>query len=188
LKRVVLVPSVLALSVAGAAAGSPASIAAAAPALAASPNMKLGNPASSVTLAEDGSTLLQPHLQHIADGFHKSYPNVTINPAGGGSGKGITDATSGVTQFGGSDAYLPPTDFRKYPTVENIPVAVSSQSVDYNLPGIRHQAPEAERQRHRPDLPGQDHHLEQLRDQEAEPRAEAAGGDHRAHRSLGLLG
>jgi phosphate transport system substrate-binding protein len=51
---------------------------------------------------------------------------------------GISESTSGVVQMGGSDAYLPPSDFTQFAGVQNIPVAVSSQSVDYNLPGVNH--------------------------------------------------
>jgi phosphate transport system substrate-binding protein len=132
LKRLVVVPSALALGLLATALGS-SSIATAATA----PNMNLGNPASAVTIAEDGSSLLFPYLSEISPLITTAYPNVTFTPAAGGSGKGITDATTGVVQAGGSDAYLPPADFTQFPTVQNIPVAVSSQSVDYNLKGIK---------------------------------------------------
>jgi phosphate transport system substrate-binding protein len=65
------------------------------------------------------------------------YSNLTLNPAAGGSGAGINDAATGVTDLGGSDAYLSPSDFTEYPTLINIPVVVSSQAVDYNLPTVK---------------------------------------------------
>lgn len=134
MKRPLLATSFLAASLLGAVGlvVSPA-VASAAPV-----NMNLGNPTSLVKLAESGSSLLEPHLVTIQQGFQKTYPNAQIEPSAGGSGKGISDAIAGVSQMGGSDAYLPPADFKQYPTIENIPIAVSSQSVDYNLPGIHH--------------------------------------------------
>jgi phosphate transport system substrate-binding protein len=131
LKRLVLVPSALALGLLTTTLGT-SSIAAAAAA-----NMNLGNPASPVTIAEDGSSLLAPYLSSITPLITSAYPNVTLSSAAGGSGKGLTDATTGVVQAGGSDAYLPPADFTQFPTVQNIPVVVSTQSVDYNLKGVK---------------------------------------------------
>jgi len=103
-----------------------------------STNMHVGNPSSAVTVSEAGSSLLFPFLSELVTPLTAAYPNITFSPAAGGSGLGITNATTGVSQLGGSDAYLPPSDFTQFPGVQNIPVAVSSQSVDYNLPGIKH--------------------------------------------------
>jgi len=64
------------------------------------------------------------------------YSNVTLTPAAGGSGKGISDAIAGTTQMGGSDAYLSSTQRSSDPSLLNIPIAVSSQAVNYNLPGV----------------------------------------------------
>jgi phosphate transport system substrate-binding protein len=128
LKRLVLVPSALALIAASVAGTS--SIASAAPV-----NMNIGNPTSAVTINEDGSSLLEPYLTAIAPQITTAYPNVTLTPAAGGSGKGVSDALGGVVQAGGSDAYLPPADFTT--GVANIPLVVSSQSIDYNLPGVK---------------------------------------------------
>ncbi|MBO0694150.1 MAG: phosphate ABC transporter substrate-binding protein PstS [Acidimicrobiaceae bacterium] len=133
MKRPLLITPFLAASLLGAALASSSGVASAA-----SANMNLGNPQSQVKLSESGSSLLEPHLVTIQQGFQKAYPNVQIEPSAGGSGKGISDAIAGVVQMGGTDAYLPPADFQQYPSIENIPIAVSSQSVDYNLPGIRH--------------------------------------------------
>jgi phosphate transport system substrate-binding protein len=130
LKRPILASSCLAAIVGAALVSSPAVASAAT-------NMHLGNPSSSVKLAESGSSLLEPHLITIQGGFQKAYANAKIEPSAGGSGKGISDAIAGVVQMGGTDAYLPPADFKQYPSIENIPIAVSSQSVDYNLSGIK---------------------------------------------------
>jgi phosphate transport system substrate-binding protein len=135
LKRLVLVPSALALV--AAAVGASSSMATAAPVDAVvSANLKLGNPASAVTINEDGSSLLSPYLTALSPQVKAVYPNVTLTSAAGGSGKGVSDATSGVVQMGGSDAYLPPADFTQFTTIQNIPIVVANQSIDYNLKGI----------------------------------------------------
>lgn len=99
-------------------------------------NMNLGNPAGPVTVTEAGSSLLYPYLQELVTPLHTAYSNVTLTPAAGGSGKGISDAIAGTTQLGGSDAYLSNSQLTANPGLMNIPVAVSSQAVDYNLPGV----------------------------------------------------
>ena len=99
-------------------------------------NMNAGNPAAPVTLNESGSSLLFPYLQVLVAPLKAQYSNITLAPAAGGSGKGISDATAGTTQLGGSDAYLSPGQMAASPGLLNIPIAVSSQAVDYNLSGV----------------------------------------------------
>src|SRR5580698_1213497 len=96
-----------------------------------------GNPTTSVTLSESGSSLLLPFLQELVSPLTAAYPNITLAPAGGGSGKGITDAIAGNSLLGGTDAYLSPAQFSANPSLANIPVAVSAQGVWFNLPGIK---------------------------------------------------
>jgi phosphate transport system substrate-binding protein len=93
---------------------------------------------AATTLTEDGSSLLFPYLEAVAAKFHSANPSLGVNTEAGGSGLGISDAAAGNKNMGGSDAYLSPTDFKQYPGLLNIPVAVSSQAVDYNLKGISH--------------------------------------------------
>lgn len=92
------------------------------------------NPSSPVTLNESGSSLLYPFLQELVAPFNQAFPNATLAPAAGGSGKGITDATNGISQMGGSDAYLTTAELGS--GLANIPAAVSAQDVFYNLPGV----------------------------------------------------
>ena len=99
-------------------------------------NLNLGNPASAVTLQEAGSSLVYPFLQELVSPLKAKYSNVTLAPAAGGSGKGISDAIAGTVQLGGSDAYLSNSQLTANPGLMNIPIAISSQSVDYNLKGI----------------------------------------------------
>ena len=96
----------------------------------------VGNPASSVTLNEDGSSLLYPFLQELVTPLHTTYSNITLAPAAGGSGKGISDAIAGNVQMGGSDAYLSAADIAKTPGLLNVPVAISSQAVNYNVSNV----------------------------------------------------
>ncbi len=148
-----LIPLVLVVPIAAAACGSsstktssPTTVSSSGSASTAAPstgssaggsaNMSLGNPASAVTLNESGSTLLYPFLQELVDPLHSQYSNVTLAPSGGGSGKGISDAIAGTTQLGGSDAYLSTSQASSNPGLLNIPIAISSQAVNYNVPGV----------------------------------------------------
>lgn len=93
-------------------------------------------PAASLTLSETGSTLLYPLFQQWASAYHAKYPNISITPQGTGSGTGISQAEAGTVDIGASDAYLPPSAFAAHPGIENIPLAISAQQVNYNLPGL----------------------------------------------------
>ncbi|MGH9061419.1 MAG: phosphate ABC transporter substrate-binding protein PstS, partial [Acidimicrobiales bacterium] len=81
-------------------------------------------------------SLLYPYLQELVSPLTAAYSNITLTPAAGGSGKGISDASSGTSQLGGSDAYLSPGQTAKDPSLLNIPIVVSGQAVNYNLPGV----------------------------------------------------
>ncbi len=91
---------------------------------------------TSVSLSETGSTLLYPLFKLWVVGYKSAYPQVTITTAGTGSGAGISSAAGGSADIGASDAYLTPTDVSKYPTLMNIPLAISAQMVNYNLQGL----------------------------------------------------
>jgi phosphate transport system substrate-binding protein len=88
------------------------------------------------TVTETGSTLLYPLFNLWASGYGTTYPSVTIQTAGTGSGTGITDASNGTADIGASDAYLAPSNIETAPTLKNIPLAISAQMITYNLPGI----------------------------------------------------
>lgn len=80
--------------------------------------------------------MLLPFLQELVSPLQSKYSNVALAPSGGGSGKGISDAINGTAQLGGSDAYLSTSQASSNPGLLNIPIAISSQAVNYNLPGI----------------------------------------------------
>ena len=98
--------------------------------------VQTGNPTTAVTLHEDGSSLMLPYLQALVTPFTAAYSNITLSPAAGGSGKGITDTIAGAVDLGGSDAYLSPGVMAQNPSLANIPVVVSAQDVFVNLQGI----------------------------------------------------
>lgn len=92
-------------------------------------------PSGRVSLSEDGSSLLYPLYQAWAKAYASVDPGFSSTSGADGSGTGITDAETGVTALGASDAYLPPGTARQY-RIENIPVAISAQMINYNLPGL----------------------------------------------------
>lgn len=98
--------------------------------------VQTGNPSAAVTLSEAGSSLLYPYLQKLAPGINSAYSNITLTPAAGGSGTGQSEALTGTIDMGGSDAYLSAAQFTANTGALNIPIAVSSQAVNYNLAGI----------------------------------------------------
>ena len=98
----------------------------AAPATAASPTHVL----------ETGSSLLYPLFNLWVADYGKKHPDVQITTQSTGSGTGISEAISGVAQIGASDAYLSNPQMKKDPGIANIPLAISSQMINYNVPGL----------------------------------------------------
>jgi phosphate transport system substrate-binding protein len=92
--------------------------------------------AGDVELHETGSTLLYPLFQMwVADYTHVA-PRVSINTAATGSGAGIAAAMAGTVQIGSSDAYMSDQQAEQNPQLVNIPLAISAQTVNYNIPGL----------------------------------------------------
>jgi len=89
------------------------------------------------SVSETGSTLLFPLLGAWAAAYQRLYPQVSITTGATGSGAGISGASAGTVNIGASDAYLSSGDMVKNPTLLNIPLAISAQQVNYNLPGLR---------------------------------------------------
>lgn len=94
------------------------------------------NPSKPLTLLETGSSLLYPLFNAWAPSIKEKYPNITVQTASTGSGTGIAQAVSGVVQFGATDAYMSDAQLKKAPGIVNIPLAISAQQINYNLPGI----------------------------------------------------
>jgi phosphate transport system substrate-binding protein len=92
--------------------------------------------AAAVKLDETGSTLLYPLFERWIPDYTKNTPNVALTAAATGSGAGIKAATSGSARIGASDAYMSDEQAEQNRQIVNIPVAISAQTVNYNIPGL----------------------------------------------------
>lgn len=93
---------------------------------------------AAVNVLETGSSLLYPLFNLWVPVYTKKHPNVHISTASTGSGTGLAQSINGLAQIGASDAYMSDVMMKKHPTMLNIPTAISSQMVNYNLPGLNH--------------------------------------------------
>ena len=92
--------------------------------------------AQHVTLVETGSSLLYPLFNEWAPAFEKTHPHIKITTQSTGSGTGISQAVAGLVQIGSSDAYMPDAQMKQHPEIMNIPLAISAQAINYNVPGL----------------------------------------------------
>ena len=92
--------------------------------------------AADITLNESGSTLLFPLFQAWIAGYKSVAPGIEITAAATGSGAGTKAAIAGEVRIGTSDAYLSDEDAAQNPQILDIPVAISAQTINYNLPGL----------------------------------------------------
>ena len=87
-------------------------------------------------IIETGSSLLYPLFNIWIPEYVKTHGGLHITPQSTGSGTGISQAVDGTAQIGASDAYLSSALAKQHETMMNIPLAISSQMVNYNLPGM----------------------------------------------------
>jgi len=92
--------------------------------------------AENTNLLETGSSLLYPLFNLWVPAYTRSHPGVKITTQSTGSGTGISQAIAGIAQIGASDAYMSDALARMHPDMLNIPLAISVQMVNYNLPGL----------------------------------------------------
>ena len=92
--------------------------------------------APTISLLETGSTLLYPLFNLWVPVYTKMNPGIQITTQGTGSGTGIAEAISGVAQIGASDAYMSDAQIKQHPNILNIPLAISIQMINYNVPGL----------------------------------------------------
>lgn len=92
--------------------------------------------AANVTLHEAGSTLMFPLFELWLPDYQAQNPGVTITAAPTGSGDGIAKAILGRVQIGASDAYMSEEASEQNSQILNIPLAISAQTVNYNIPGL----------------------------------------------------
>lgn len=93
---------------------------------------------SSTNILETGSSLLYPLFNIWVPVYTGEHPDVRITPQSTGSGTGIAQSIQGLVQIGGSDAYISDAQMRQHPDMLNIPLCISMQMVNYNLPGLNH--------------------------------------------------
>jgi phosphate transport system substrate-binding protein len=93
-------------------------------------------PSTSSPISQAGSSLLYPLFELWAANFTQMYKNVQLNTAAGGSGAGLSGVEANTINIGASDPFMTSAQSSAYPGILNIPVAVSSQAVNYNLPMI----------------------------------------------------
>lgn len=96
---------------------------------------------SSGTLTASGSTAQANAMSDWVKAFQQACSGTTINYAGGGSGKGVTDFTSGTVDFAGSDFPLdstqkPGADKRCNGSAIDLPMVPGPIAIGYNLPGV----------------------------------------------------
>ena len=92
--------------------------------------------AGEVTLNESGSTLLYPLFKIWVENYTANHPGVSITLNATGSEAGIKKAITGEVQIGASDVFMSDRQSRENPQVLNIPLCISAQMVNYNLPGL----------------------------------------------------
>jgi phosphate transport system substrate-binding protein len=92
--------------------------------------------ADQLALPETGSTLLLPLFQAWTAAYAKIAPGVHLPSAGTGSGAGIAAAIVGRVRIGASDAYMTDQQATANRDIMNIPLVISAQTVNYNLPGL----------------------------------------------------
>jgi phosphate transport system substrate-binding protein len=91
--------------------------------------------AADITLTETGSTLMKPLFDVWVPEYKKDHPGVEITTVASGSGAGEQQALSGQVMMGASDAYLDDGQVRAHPDFVDIPLAISAQTINYNVPG-----------------------------------------------------
>jgi phosphate transport system substrate-binding protein len=91
---------------------------------------------ASLTISETGSTLLYPLFQSWVAAYAKTDPSLRFTTGATGSGAGISEAIAGRVQIGTSDAYMSDNQAMANPNFLNIPLAISAQTVDVNLPEL----------------------------------------------------
>jgi phosphate transport system substrate-binding protein len=89
------------------------------------------------TLNGSGATFPLAFYEVAIAAFKEEAPGVTINYAGGGSGKGRQDLADGVVDFAGSDGLVKPEDKPKFKgEFLYFPTVAAPITVSYNLDGV----------------------------------------------------
>ena len=90
-----------------------------------------------VKLLGSGSTFVRPAMDAWVREFTAKHPNIDVEYAGGGSGKGLSDFFSRLVDFACSDPPLPKDKWQEYRgRVLQFPVVLGAIVVVYNVPEI----------------------------------------------------
>lgn len=89
-----------------------------------------------ISISETGSTLIFPLFQTWVAAYSKVDPNLHMTVGATGSGAGIAQAIANRVQIGTSDAYMSDDQKMAHPDILNIPLAISAQVVEANLPEL----------------------------------------------------
>jgi phosphate transport system substrate-binding protein len=92
--------------------------------------------AAETVLNESGSTLLYPLFQAWIAGYKSIAPDIDVTAASTGSTAGNEAAITGTARLGTSDAFLSDKVAAQNPTILDIPLAISAQTINYNLTGL----------------------------------------------------
>jgi phosphate transport system substrate-binding protein len=92
--------------------------------------------AADIVLNETGSSLLYPLFALWVPDYTAAKPDVKINIAATNSGEGIKSAVAGTVQIGTSDAYMSDEEAERNRQIISVPLAISAQTVNYNIPGL----------------------------------------------------
>jgi phosphate transport system substrate-binding protein len=97
-----------------------------------------GGGSGTVTLNGSGSTFQQTFDQTVIQAFQSANKGITINYAGGGSGKGKTDLQTKTVDFAGTDSLVKDTDLKSYQggPILYFPIAAAPITVSFNLSGV----------------------------------------------------
>jgi len=90
----------------------------------------------SLIIHETGSTLVFPVFKAWVAAYAKVDPSLQITVGATGSGAGISQAMAKQVQIGASDAYMSDNQAMQSPHLLNIPLAISAQTVEANLPDL----------------------------------------------------
>ena len=94
-------------------------------------------PLTALTVSETGSTLIFPLFQAWVAAYAKVDPSIQMTANATGSGAGIAESIAQHVQIGTSDAYMTDNQAMANPHILNIPLAISAQTVDANIPELR---------------------------------------------------
>jgi len=99
-----------------------------------------GSSSGSTTLNGSGSTFQKTFNEVAIQAFQQKNSNITVNYAGGGSGKGKTDLQTQTVDFAGTDSLIKEADLSKYQggTVLYFPTVAAPITVSYHVSGVEH--------------------------------------------------